>query len=216
MSKTTTHCFFLFTVFFYLNFNAVYSQTAILSENQYQFIYKIAPQDDYTYETNIKSPKEAQIKLRKLFESIYSWFENSENTFYIKTVDTLKSLEEYNDIFTSKGVLLVTPIEIYPINLHNPYPSDTYNYKYTLHLQGDFSNWKSKNVLDTLNSLFQTEASWYNSTENVFYIKTIHQIHTVQEYTQTISSYGLVLTQILSVIDLKSTSTSVNINQDKQ
>ena len=78
-----------------------------------------------------------------------------------------------------------------------------YNYKYTVHLQGDFSNWNSKSIVDTLNILFETDASWYNSSENVFYIKTTNQSKTIQDYTQLLENSSLILTQALSIVNIK-------------
>lgn len=194
-----------FLLFFYCLFciQKASSQTTILTENQYHYIYKISPQDNYTYGTSTKSPKEIQYKLRKIFASIYSWYDNSQNVFYIKTSDTLKSTQAYSDFLNSKGFLLVSPIEIYQINPINPFPSTVYNYKYTLHLQGDFSNWRSKNVIDTLNILFQTDATWYNSIKNIFYIKTTNQSKTIQDYTQILGNSSLILSQTLTIENIK-------------
>jgi|GEM_PF-6052513 len=202
MFKTTTH-FLSFVVFICLNFYPCLSQTSTLLESEYHFIYKISPQDNYSYEANIGSAKETQNKLRKLFNSIYSWYDNSENVFYVKCLDTLRPIQDYTDLLASKSFLLASPIEIYEININNPFPSDAYNYKYTLHLQGDFSNWKSKSIVDTLNTLFQTDASWYNSSENVFYIKTVDQSKTILEYTQLLEDSSLILSQALSITYIK-------------
>lgn len=194
-----------FLLFFYCLFciQKASSQTTILTENQYHFIYKISPQDNYTYGTSTKSPKEIQYKLRKLFSSTYSWYDNTQNAFYVKTSDTLKSKQAYSDILNSKEFLLVSPIEIYQINPINPFPSTVYNFRYTLHLQGDFSNWKSKKVIDTLDVLFQTDATWYNSEENVFYIKTTNQSKTIQDYTIILENTSLILTQNLTIENIK-------------
>jgi hypothetical protein len=192
-------------------------QTSTAPESQYHFIYKLVPQEDYTYQTGANDSKAAIGVLRDLFQSNYSWFENSENTFYVKTTDTLKSIQEYTDIIVSKGAVLARPIELYEINQIDPFPSNVYNYKYTIQIQGDFATkWNSKPYLDSACSLFQTNAAWYNAVDNAFYIKTINQTHSVQEYTQIIENYGGILIQAISIEKLNTNNPSASEINKKQ
>jgi hypothetical protein len=207
---TTLNQIVIFTIsFFYFTHSAI-AQTELLGEDQYHFIYKLSAKEDYSYSQFYRSAKDAEYSLRKLFKSNYTWYDNSINCFFVKTSDTLQSLTAYTQIIEQHGDVLSQPIEIYEINLINPFPSTNYRYQYAIQLTGDFSNWNSKPVVDSTKILFNTDAVWYNGNQNIFYVKTTYQTHNLQEYTQMIIDKGGVLSAPIQVIEINNSKTKID------
>jgi hypothetical protein len=207
---TTLKQIVILTISFFYFTHGTLSQSELLGEEQYHFIYKITAKEDYSYTQFFRSAKDAEYSLRKLFKSNYTWYDNSINCFFVKTSDTLQSLSAYTQFFEQHGDVLAQPIEIYEINPSNPFPSNNYQYQYTIQLNGDFSNWKSKPIVDSAKTLFNTDAVWYNGKKNVFYVKTVSQTYSLQEYTQIIIDKGGVLSAPIQVIEINNSKTKID------